>query len=65
MLRKKSKAVTEGNGPVPHDDEFGSPTMVDSYRMAKERFDQLDRYLHRIQQDTTLDELTENLKSAN
>ena len=72
MLRKKSKAVSEGNGPVPHQDEFGAdkPTMADLYRMTKERCDQSDRYLHRMeghfdQQDTKLDELTENLKKAN
>ena len=72
MLRKKSKAVPEGNGPVPHQDEFRSdqPTMADLYRMVNERFDQSDRYLHRMkshfkQQDTKLDELTENLKRAN
>ena len=34
MLRKKSKAVPEGNGPVPHQDEFEShqPTMADFYQ---------------------------------
>ena len=72
MLPKKSKAVSENNGPVPHQDKLGSdqPTMADLYRMIKERFDQSHRYLHRTkshfdQQDTMLDELTENLKRAN
>ena len=72
MPRKRSKAVLEGNGPVLHQDEFGSdePTMVGLYRMIKERFDQSDRYLHRMknhfdQQDTKLDKLTENLERAN
>ena len=46
MLRKKSKAVPEGNGPVPHQDEFGSDqsTMADLYRMIEERFDRSDIY---------------------
>ena len=41
MPRKKGKAVPEGNGPVPHRDEFGSdqPTTADLYRMIIERFD--------------------------
>ena len=34
MPRKKSKAVPEGNGPVPHNDGFvcGEPTMADLYK---------------------------------
>ena len=37
MLRKQSKAVPEGNVPVPHQDEFGAdqPTTADLYRMVK------------------------------
>ena len=37
MLRKESKAVSEGNGPVPQQDEFGSglPMLVDPLRMIK------------------------------
>ena len=40
MPRKQSKAGPEGNGYVPHRNEFGSgePTMADLYRMLKEMF---------------------------
>ena len=33
MTRKESKAVPEGNGPVPQQEEFGSgePTLADVY----------------------------------
>ena len=35
MPRKESKAVPEGNGPLPQQEEFGSgqPTLEDVYRM--------------------------------
>ena len=38
MLQKESEAVSEGNGPVPQHDEFGSgqPTLVDALRKIKE-----------------------------
>ena len=41
MPRKKSEAVTKGNGPVPQQKEFGSgePTLADVYRLFEERFD--------------------------
>ena len=41
MPRKESEAVTEGNGPVPQQEEFGSgePTLADVYRLFEERFD--------------------------
>ena len=34
MPRKKSKDISESNGPVPHEDEFGAdqPTLADVYR---------------------------------
>ena len=37
MLRKESETVSEGNGPVPQQDEFGSgqPTVVDALRKIK------------------------------
>ena len=64
MPRKESKAVPEGNGPVPCQDKFGSgqPTMADLHRMIEERFDHLDRYLDRMknhfdQQEKKLHEL--------
>ena len=38
MLQKASKAVPEGNGPVPQQEEFGSgqPTLKDVYRRIEE-----------------------------
>ena len=46
MPRKESKAVAEGNGPIPQQEEFGSgePTLADVYRMFKERFNRSDSY---------------------
>ena len=40
-----SKAVSEGNGPLPHHDEFEStqPTMADLYQVTIERFDRSDK----------------------
>ena len=37
MLRKESEAVSESNGPVPQQDEFGAgqPTLVDALRKIK------------------------------
>ena len=50
MLRKASKAVAEGNDPVPQKEELGSgqPTMEDVYRMMKEAFDRRDKKLDEI-----------------
>ena len=50
MLRKASKAVAEGNDPVPQKEELGSgqPTMEDVYRMMKEAFDRWDKKLDEI-----------------
>ena len=54
MLRKKSEAVSEGNGPVPQQNEFGSgqPTLVDAFRKMKEapevchrRFGKMEEYV--------------------
>ena len=44
MLRKASKAVPEGNGPVPQKEELGSVqlTLEDVYRLWVERFDRMD-----------------------
>ena len=43
---EKDKAVSESNGPVPHHDGFrpDEPTLVDLYRMIKERFSRSDKY---------------------
>ena len=41
MPRSWSKAVLEGNSPVPQQEEFGSdpPTLANVYRMIEELFD--------------------------
>ena len=72
MPRNMTKAVLEGNGPVPHNDEFGcgEPMMVDLYRMLKNNFDRMDNNLDRMlshlcQQDKTLVELTEEMRAIN
>ena len=48
--RKEDKAVFEGNGPVPHQEEFGpgQPTLADVYRMMEKRLDRLDRKLDEL-----------------
>ena len=53
MLRKKSKAVSKGNGPVPQQKEFGSggPTLADVYQLFKERFDRWNRKLDEMAED--------------
>ena len=54
MLRKKSDAVPEGNGPVSQQEEFGSgqPTLVDAIRTLYERmnsrFDRQEKMLDEI-----------------
>ena len=57
MPRNCSKAVPEGNGPIPHQDEFGSrePIMADFYRTIKELFDA---------SDWKLDKLTEKMRDT-
>ena len=47
MPRKRSKAVLEGNGPVPQQEEFRSdqPTLVDVYRLFEERFDRQQKVM--------------------
>ena len=44
MLRKASKAVPEGNDPVPQKEELrsGQLTLGDVYRLCVERFDRMD-----------------------
>ena len=46
MPRKESEAVSEGNGTIPQQEEFGSgePTLADIYRLCEERFDRMDSY---------------------
>ena len=55
MPRMWSKAVPEGDGPVPHD-EVGpnQPSMADLYRMIEALLDRSDR---------KLDELTETMRA--
>ena len=45
MLRKASKAVPQGNDPVPQKEELESdqPTVEDVYRMMKKAFDRWDK----------------------
>ena len=46
MPRMENKAVPEGNGLVPQQEEYGSnePTLLaDFYRLFDERFDRWDR----------------------
>ena len=41
MQRKQGKAIPEGNGHVPQNDEFepDQPTLADIYRLFEEMFD--------------------------
>ena len=43
MLRKASEAVSEGNGPVHHEEkfEFGQPAPVHEFREIRSQFDKL------------------------
>ena len=70
MLRKESKAVPEGNGPVPQKEELGSGqlTLGDVYRLCVERFDRqlkitdnrFDRQLKRM--DNYFDRLDDEMR---
>ena len=77
MLRKESKAVPEGNGPVPQKEELesGQLTMGDVYRLLIERLDRqleimdsrFDRQLKRMDShfdrlDKKLDEISAEMK---
>ena len=66
MPRNWSKAAPEGNGPAPHQKEFGpdQPTLADVYRLFEERLDrQLKLRESRFdQQDKKLDELMEKTR---
>ena len=60
LPRNLSKAVPEGDGPIPHQDEFGpgqSTVLADVYRLFKERFDRQLKLMksHFDQQDKTLE----------
>ena len=65
MSRKWSKAIPEGNDPVPHQEEIGpdQPTLADVYRLFEERFDrQLKLMKSHFDQ---LDELMEKTRETN
>ena len=42
MLRKASEAVSEGNGPIPQQEENGSgqPTLAGEFRKIREKLDE-------------------------
>ena len=50
MSRNWSKAVSESNGPVPHQDKVGpdQPTIADLYRTIVERFDRSDKQFDKL-----------------
>ena len=59
MLRKASKAVLEGNSPVPQKEELesGQLTMGDVYRLFVERFDRMDDRWNK-----KMDEISEEMR---
>ena len=52
MLQKESEAVSEGNGPVHQEEEFGfgQPAPVDEFREIKSHFDKLKELMRRLKQ---------------
>ena len=52
MLRKASEAVSEDNGPVHQEEEFGfgQPAPVDEFREIKSQFDKLKELMRRLEQ---------------
>ena len=62
MQRKESKAVPEGNCPIPQQEEFGSgkPTLADIYRLCEERFDGMDSWFDRWNKN--LDEILDEMR---
>ena len=65
MLRKASKTVPEGNGPVTQKEELesGQLTIGDVYRLLVERFDRIDGYSDRL--DKKMDEISEEMRKMN
>ena len=64
MPQTISKAVPEGNGSVPQQEEFGSdqPTLANVYRLFEERF---DRQLKVMKSHfDKLDELADEMRTA-
>ena len=70
ISRNRSNTVPEGNGPVPHHDEFGSgklTMMADLYRMMEETFDRQPNQTKSNfdRQDKTLGEFTKKMRVIN
>ena len=51
MLRKESEGVSEGNGPVHQEEEFGfgQPAPVDEFREIKSHFNKLKKLMKRLE----------------
>ena len=51
MLRKESEGVSEGNGPVHQEEEFGfgQPAPVDEFREIKSHFNKLKKLMRRLE----------------
>ena len=60
LVRKASKAVPEGSGPVPQKEELGSGqlTLGDVYRLCVERFDRMDDRWNK-----KLDEISDEMRN--
>ena len=68
MSRNWSKAVHEGNGPVPQQEKFGSdqPTLADVYRLFEESFNRRLKIMkYRFdQQDKKLDQYMGEIRTT-
>ena len=64
-MRKASKTVPEGNGPVPQKEELESDqlTIGDVYRLLLERFKIMDSYSDRL--DKKMDKISEEMRKMN
>ena len=66
MPRNWSRAVPEGNGPVPQQEQFGpdQPTLADGYRLFEESFDRQIKILKSSfdQQNEKLNEFMEEMR---
>ena len=67
MPRKESEAVSEGNNPVPQQEEFGSgePTLAGLYRLFEEGFDRQLKMMESCfdRWDRKLDKMAEDWRS--
>ena len=68
MPRNWSEAASEGNGPVPRQDEFGpdQPTLVDVYRRFEECFGTQLKIIKSCfgQQEKKLDQLMDEMRGT-